>query len=58
VHSSSLGQDRGNHVGVRRLSGGGRSPAKPVSTDRIPCLSGKIRETASFFDLPELVVPR
>jgi hypothetical protein len=48
VHSSSLGRDRGIHVGLRRVSGGGRSPAKPVSTDWIPCLSGKIRETASF----------
>jgi hypothetical protein len=27
----------GNHVDLRGLLGGGRSPAKPVSDGRIPC---------------------
>jgi hypothetical protein len=27
----------GNHVVLRGLPGGGRSPAKPVSGSRIPC---------------------
>jgi hypothetical protein len=31
----------GNHVDLRGLPGGGRSPAKPVSGARIPCYQGK-----------------
>jgi hypothetical protein len=34
----------GNHVDLRRLPGGGRSPAKPVSVGQFPCQQGKCRE--------------
>jgi len=35
----------------RRLPGGGHSPAKPVSTGRIPCLQGKAQGIFTVLDL-------
>jgi beta-1,2-mannobiose phosphorylase / 1,2-beta-oligomannan phosphorylase len=38
----------GNHVVLRGLPGGGRSPTKPVSDTQIPCQQGKSREFFVF----------
>jgi hypothetical protein len=41
----------GNHPRTRGLPGGVRSPAKPVSTGRIPCLQGKEQGNFSTLSL-------